>query len=153
MRRFNLSRAYYFAFTARSQRTGGAARRGAAAGHRHRVIRIDRIRARSRRARVSFLLLFSVNARLDAIKPQLCVAIRATARLRDRARRKGGRKNGRSPARTISRWAVANWSRWDRFIGSVLSRRVAHTLIFTLLFDLRYESRSVPGPPPPSDFQ
>jgi len=27
----------------------------------------------------------------------------------------------------MSRWAVANWSRWDLFIGTVLSRRVTHT--------------------------
>lgn len=57
----------------------------------------------------AFLLLFSVNARLDATKPRLYLAIRAPARLRDREKK--------IRVRTMSRWVVANWSRWDRFIS------------------------------------
>lgn len=33
----------------------------------------------------------------------------------------------------MSRWAVANWSRWDLFIGDVLSRRVAHALFYRVV--------------------
>lgn len=47
----------------------------------------------------------------------------------------------------MSRWAVANWSRWDHFIGRVSSRRVTHTGFFFCLLSLSciFSSSSTPS--------
>lgn len=71
-------------------------------------------------------------ARSGATKPRLCVAIRPVDWLRDRAKKRE-REKEKKPARTMSRWAVANWSRWDHFIGRVSSSRVTHTGFFYFL--------------------